>query len=89
MPRDWKNGLLKSMLPLTLYVRTMPVGLANPNMLGTVAIYRSVGSHPQWREEQQTVTHARMNRGGCMANLLFIRLCVIDHQSGLRRCVAV
>src|SRR4029450_13872841 len=52
------------MLPLTLYVRTMPVGLANPNMLGPWPSAEVLAAIPSGARRAQTVTQARMNRDG-------------------------
>src|SRR5829696_2323714 len=87
VPRDWKNGLSKSMLPLTLDVRTMPVGSANPNMLGPLPSAGALGAIPSAATRPQTMTHARTNRGDFMANLLFIRFVRHQSSSGLRRRV--
>src|ERR1051326_6184370 len=68
VPRDWKNGLSKSVAPLTLYVRAMPVSFANPNRLGpSPSPGASLAKPSAAISAPETTTQAQRNCAGCMS----------------------
>src|SRR5262249_45340635 len=56
------------MAPLTLNVRTMPVGSANPNMFGALPAAGALAAIASIATRAQTITDAHTNRVGGMVN---------------------